>query len=362
LIDIRADILIFGSGNFAARIVLDLAATAPNPVTVVIAGRNPERLRWLKTAANARAAMFDRPARFLTHEVDLSFPDAAASAITAAEPKVVVQAASLQASSVISHQGNAWTRLVAEGGLSATAVLQAPLSVAVARALRATRPKAYFINCCFADVLNPLIAALDLPITCGVGNVAILANAFAGALGLGSGRLKVLAHYQNLAPWRRAPATRGGRSARVWIDGDEISDVYRRFADVQLTREPAIEISGASGVPLMLAMAYGRDWHGHVPGPCGLPGGYPVRLAAGELDLDLPPSLTRSEAIAWNLRCEEESGLVIGADGRATYTGILRERLAAVSPDLAEGFHVSELEDVYREMNTLRTRLEHEPA
>ena len=103
----------------------------------------------------------------------------------------------------------------------------------------------------------------------------------------------MLAHYQNLAPWRRAADTRGGPSPRVWIDGAEVADVYRRFADVQLTREPAIEISGASGVPLMLAMAQGRDWSGHVPGPRGLPGGYPVRLAAGEIDLDLPAALTR---------------------------------------------------------------------
>ena len=149
--------------------------------------------------------MFGRPARFLSHEVDLSVTDAAADAIAAVAPKVVVQAASFQAGSVISNQGNAWTRLVAEGGLSATAVLQAPLSVAVARAVKAARPQAHFINCCFADVVNPLIAALGLPITCGVGNVAILANAFAGALGLGPGRLKVLAHYQNLAPFRRLP-------------------------------------------------------------------------------------------------------------------------------------------------------------
>ena len=182
----------------------------------------------------------------------------------------MVQAASFQSGSVISNQGNAWTRLVAEGGLSATAVLQAPLSVAVARAVKAVRPQAHFINCCFADVVNPLIAALDLPITCGVGNVAILANAFAGALGLGPGRLKMLAHYQNLAPFRRPADTRGGPAPRVFIDGAEVADVYRRFADVVLTREPAIEISGASGVPLMLAMAAGRDWSGHVPGPRGL--------------------------------------------------------------------------------------------
>ena len=137
-------------------------------------------------------------------------PDAAAEAIAAVEPKVVVQAASFQTGNVISNQGNAWTKLVAEGGLSATAVLQAPLSIEVARAVKAVRPQAHFINCCFPDVVNPLIAALDLPITCGVGNIAILANAFAGALARRSGQLKVLAHYQNLAPWRRPPETRDG--------------------------------------------------------------------------------------------------------------------------------------------------------
>jgi hypothetical protein len=356
--DIRADILIFGTGNFAGRIALDLAATASEPVTVAIAGRNVERLDWLRTAANARAALFNRPARLISHQVDLSVPDAATETIAAVEPKVVVQAASLQAGAVISNQGNAWTRLVAEGGLSATAVLQAPLSIAVARAVKAAARQAHFINCCFADVVNPLIAALDLPISCGVGNVAILANAFAGTLTPGSGRLKVLAHYQNLAPWRRPADTRTGRSARVWIDDQEVADVYARFAGVLLTREPAIEISGASGVPLMLAMSHGRDWSGHVPGPHGLPGGYPVRLRGGTLDLDLPSGLTRNEAIAWNLRYEEESGLVVAADGRATYTGILRELLAAHSPELAGGFAVRDIAEVHRAMNDLRSRLE----
>jgi hypothetical protein len=360
--DIRADILIFGTGNFAGRIAMDLAATASESVRVTIAGRNRDRLKWLQTAGNARAAMFGRSARFIAHEVDLSGENAAASAITAVEPRVIVQAASFQPGGVISNQGNAWTRLVAEGGLSATAVLQAPLSIAVARAVKAVRPNAYFINCCFADVVNPLIAALDLPISCGVGNVAILANAFAGTLAPGSAQLRVLAHYQNLAPWRRPPETRAEPSARVWIGDDEVTDVYARFAGVQLTREPAIEISGASGVPLFLAMAHGRDWTGHVPGPHGLPGGYPVRLRGGALDLDLPPALTRKEAIAWNLSYEEESGLVVLADGQASYTGILRERLQALSPALADGFNVRDIADVSRDMNDLRSRLERNAA
>jgi hypothetical protein len=355
--DTRAAILIFGTGNFAGRIALDLAAIAPEPVTVAIAGRNRDRLDWLRTAGNARAALFGRPANFIAREVDLSVPDASATALAAVEPKVVVQAASFQTGNVISAQDNAWTKLVAEGGLSATAVLQARLSIEVARAVKAVRPQAYFINCCFPDVVNPLIAALDLPITSGVGNIAILSNAFAGALG-DAGRLKVLAHYQNLAPWRQPPDTRAGRSARAWIDGEEVADVYARFASVRLTREPAIEISGPSGVPLMLAMAAGKDWRGHMPGPNGLPGGYPVMFSGGQLDLDLPAGLSRGEAIAWNLSYEEASGLVVGLDGRASYTGVLRERLGTLSPAIAGGFHVRDLADAYRAMSDLRSRLQ----
>ena len=112
----------------------------------------------------------------------------------------------------------------------------------------------------------------------------------------------------------------------------------------------------------MLAMTHGLDWIGHVPGPRGLPGGYPVRLKADQIDLDLPASLTRSEAIAWNLRYEQECGLVVGPDGRAAYTGRLHERIASFSPDLAAGFHVRDIHEVYRAMHTLRTRLEGQPA
>jgi hypothetical protein len=355
--DGRADILIFGTGNFAGRIALDLAATAPAPVSVAIAGRNRDRLDWLRTAGNARAALFGSPARFMSHAVDLSVPDAAAGTLDATKPTVVVQAASFQTGNVISAQDNAWTKLVAEGGLSATALLQAPLSIEVARAVKAVRPQAYFINCCFPDVVNPLIAALDLPITCGVGNIAILSNAFAGVLG-DSARLKMLAHYQNLAPWRRSAETRAGRSPRVWIGDEEVEDVYARFAAVRLTREPAIEISGPSGVPLMLAMAKASAWSGHLPGPNGLPGGYPVKFSGGRLDLDLPANLSREEAIAWNLSYEEESGLVVSPEGRASYTGTLRERLAALSSSIASGFHVRDIADASRQMTDLRSRLQ----
>jgi hypothetical protein len=359
----EADLIVFGTGNFAARILFDIAATATAPVTAVVAGRNPERLDWLRLAADARAVIFSRPAKFVARRVDLHDEGAAEAVLAEFRPRLVVQAASTQTSSVISAQVDAWSRLVAEGGLSATAVFNALFSVRVARALRAGRPDAYYINCSFADVVNPLIAACGLPVTCGIGNVAILSSVFAAALDRRTpGAVKVLAHYQTITPFRRAAETRKGPVPRVWLEDGEVADVNATFRGVKLTPEPVIDVSGASGVPLMLAMVSGGDWVGHTPGPNGLPGGYPVALRRGALDLDLPSGLGRDAAIRWNARFEEENGLVIGADGTARYTGVLYERLRASSPELAAGFHVRDLEEVHKAMEELRARLSAQPA
>jgi hypothetical protein len=346
------DVLVFGTGNFAARIVFDIAATARAPVQVTIAGRNRERLDWLRVAASSRAAVFGSSARFAACPVDLAQAAGAEATISGCRPKVVIQAASPQTPNVIAATGNAWSRLVAEAGLSATVVLQSLFSIRVAAAVPAG---CQMINCCFPDVVNGLIAARGLPIACGTGNIAILSNAFAASLGRAD--LRVLAHYQCLAPFRRPVAERDEPMPRVWIDEAEIVDVRSRFADVKLTAEPAIEISGASGVPLILAMAAGQPWLGHVPGPHGLPGGYPVAWDGQALRLDLPSGLTRDEAVAWNARFEQENGLIVGQDGVARYTGRLAESLRQVSPELASGFAVADLEAAYVEMEKLRDKL-----
>src|SRR5271170_3549947 len=89
----EADIMVCGTGSFAARILCDLAATAPRPITVAIVGRNAERLAWLRTAANARAVLFGRPAMFVTRELNLLATDALAAALAQIRPAVLVQAA-----------------------------------------------------------------------------------------------------------------------------------------------------------------------------------------------------------------------------------------------------------------------------
>jgi hypothetical protein len=354
-----ADIMVFGTGNFAGRLVCDIAAGATGPVEVAVAGRNAPRLAWLRTAANARAVIFGRDAHFVADSVDIAQPDALAGCIARHRPKVIVQAASAQPGSVISAQDNRWSRLVAEGGLSVTAVFQAQFSLRVLQAMDAAGHAALFVNACFPDVVNALLTARGHPVACGIGNIGILSNAFMAEAGLREqGVLRTIGHYQTITPFRRPPAVRGGPMPRVWIGGEEIEDVASRFAGVQLTPEPALEISGACGVPLLLAMAFGQEWRGHVPGPNGLVGGYPVLLRDSGVSLDLPPGVSVEEAVRWNRAFEERNGLVVDPDGHARYSGTLHERLRAISPDLAEGFHVRDLEALHSSMDALRSRLQ----
>src|SRR4051794_28152340 len=64
-------ILVFGTGAFAARMVFDIAATATQPVRIVVAGRHLDRLAWIVTASAARAVIFARPATFVARRCDL---------------------------------------------------------------------------------------------------------------------------------------------------------------------------------------------------------------------------------------------------------------------------------------------------
>ncbi|MBK1622605.1 hypothetical protein [Afifella marina] len=358
------DVLVTGTGMFAGRIVLDIAATAKHPVTVMVAGRNTERLDWLRTAGNARARMFGTPARVVTHRLDLLEEAASEQILEIAAPRIVVQAASIQTSAVIAQTGNRWSQLVADGGLSATAIFQALISSRMAAAISQNAPGTHFINCSFPDVVNGLIAAMGHRVLCGTGNVAILSNVFDGAEArgaLGDGALRVLAHYQCLAPWRRKAEDRKGAPApRVFVGDSEIDDVFATFADVRLTPEPAIEVSGASGVTLILALAAGLPWSGHVPGPNGLPGGYPVALRGDALSLDLPNGVSEDEAVAWNDAFETQSGLTVEGT-KAVFHGRLAELLEREGFAHAQGFDVQALEAVCEDMLGLRDRLLAQP-
>jgi hypothetical protein len=97
-----------------------------------------------------------------------------------------------------------------------------------------------------------------------------------------------------------------------------------------------------------------------LPGPLGLPGGYPVRLTAGRgIALDLPAGLDRDAAIAWNERAGRRDGVEI-RDGRVSFPARAAAALARYAPDLAAGWPVAALDEVTARLTALRQRLRHQ--
>ena len=355
----KCDILVTGTGAFAERLVFDLAITAEKPVTVAVSGRNEARMSWLSTAGNARAALFGRPVTVVARPVVWDSAETIAEVIGACRPDVVVHAATVQSPKDVRGKDTPWTRLLRQaGGFGATGLLQMLLSSRAAQAMRLAGNSGAFVNAGYPDLVNPVLAAKGLPVTCGLGNVEIMAALYAGALGLRRpGALRMLAHHHNLH-LMRAPVGERGTPPRVWLDGEEIEDVHERFAAIVLPTAPLDALAGATGVHIVLALAGHKDHVGHAPGPNGLPGGYPVTVKDRTLALDLPDGLGADEAVAWNRGFEEHEGLILGDDGRVRYSPAARTAFANHNPAIAEGFHIDDIETASTAMLALRHELE----
>ena len=58
----------------------------------------------------------------------------------------------------------------------------------------------------------------------------------------------------------------------------------------------------------------------HAPGPLGLPGGYPVRLHDGRIDVQFSEACPQDEAVRINAICQSQDGIdEIHCDGSVTY-------------------------------------------
>ncbi|MDP6787591.1 MAG: hypothetical protein QF830_06340 [Rhodospirillales bacterium] len=353
------DVMVAGTGLFAEKIVFSLAMTAAQPITVAVGGRNRERMDWLSLSGNARAALFGRPVRVFAVPLTWNTPSAIAETLAVCRPTVVAQAATVQSPRDLDSPSNPWQRLISRaGGFGATQVLQALLLSRMARALTLAGVEASLLNACYPDAVNAMLAARGEAVICGLGNVAAAAAMIAAALGRTEpGAVKVLAHHQSPSIWRRPPAERRGVAPRVWVDGRELDRVFERLEALRSPLDVRQSIAGVSAAPLIVALLGQDEYVGHAAGPLGLPGGYPVTVRGGELTLDLPAGLGRAEAVAYNRRFAEHDPARLLADGQIVYADEAHRVLAKESPEVAKGFHVSDLDAAAADMLALRQRL-----
>ncbi|MFF7564478.1 hypothetical protein [Streptomyces pseudovenezuelae] len=345
-------LVVLGTGSLARSVCCALAGVRSGPLRVTVVGRDARAADEIAYLAGSGALLSGTPVHFDAAGTDIG-SRAFKELLVRTSPRLLLVCASSQSPWERTRHPSGWTDLIADAGFGLTLPLQAEIPVQVARAIADAAPDTLLINACFPDAVNPLLKALDLPVLCGIGNAGLVTASLGHALGLGpTPRLKVLAHHVHL----HAPA-HPADEARAWLDGAPLPDVAALLTRQRTTdRERLNLLTGQTAALLMASLAHGFTLHTSLPGPHGLPGGYPVVTRDSTVMLDLPSGLTEQEATEWNQRVGTGDGVTVH-DGRVRFTGPPPAAVTADVPALAQGFAASALDEVQAELKAVRDRL-----
>ncbi|MGV9297333.1 hypothetical protein [Amycolatopsis sp. NPDC003676] len=338
-------VVVAGSGSLARSACFSLAL-ARIPAAVHVLARRPGKAQEVADLAEMRARLSGSPVCFEAGDLtDLR------EVLARAQPTVVLNCASHQSPWERMTSPSEWTNLLRRGGFGLTLPLQAGPAISLAQAVAAASPESLLVNGCFPDAVNPLLKALGLPVFCGIGNVMTLAAALRATLPADDTRtLRVLAHHVHL----HAPDD-DADEALAWLDDEPLADVTARLAKLRaVDRRELNAVTGHAAALLVESLLTGADLRTNVPGPLGLPGGYPVRIRAGSLTLDLP--VAEDVAVQRNQHDGHRDGVVV-AGSDVVFGETARAALLAYLPDVAAGFPVQDTASVCDRLLELRDRL-----
>ncbi|MCQ4079082.1 hypothetical protein NGB36_00195 [Streptomyces sp. RB6PN25] len=355
-----AGVAVVGGGSLARSICYSLAlAVDPPPGTVTVLARSARAAREIACIANTRAATSASPTRFTAEVLDASDHGTAARLLQRIRPRVVLHCASLQSPWESTRAPSAWTKLLAAGGFGIALPLHAVLARDIARAVQLSGVPAMFVNACYPDAVNPLLHAEELPAFCGVGNSATLAASLHAVLQpQADERLRILAHHAHL----HAPVDPSDE-VRVWLGDRSVERVGELLASHRAcSREELNAVTGHTAAVLASRLAAGTEVRANLPGPLGLPGGYPVRIQDARVTLDLPNGLTPEEAVAWQLRMAEHDGVVVTPSGDARFGQRAQEALSEHLADVPECHRAPEVKVLALQLLSLREKLRRKPS
>jgi len=341
-----ATVLVIGAGDMGERIADGLAAGG-RVRRLLVAGRSSAREVVAATVASARDCRVEAVA------LDASIQDEVARVLASFRPDLVVHCASVRSPWALSGRTDPAARAVEAAGLGLRLPYQLPLILSVMRAAREAGHRGPVANLSFPDVTGPILARLGLAPTVGLGNVGMMQLRVRAAMRAADPDealplVRVLGHHSQVSAVMQArpPADPAAR-CRVYLGEDGARDDSLAYAAPPLPPGPRYNVvTAAAAIPVLEALLPGATSLGcSTAAPMGLPGGYPVHIANGEVALDLPPGLAEDEAIGFNERMAEGDGVDhIDDDGTVHLTAACRQAVAELAPDLADPIPIANLD------------------
>jgi hypothetical protein len=338
-------VLIIGAGDLGERFAAGLAAAGQVDRLVLVSRSG---------AAEAAATIASSHECFVESVAcDARDPGEVSRLLFKTDPDLVVLSASGRGPWAPPGQDEEAARAVGAAGFALRLPYNLPVPLAVMQATTDAGYEGPVANVSFPDVTGAVLARLGLAPTVGLGNAAmILLRARAALRAANPGAelplLRVLAQHSQLSSvmQSRLPDDPAAR-ARVYVGENGVLDDTLAYQAPPLA--PSVRynyVTAASSIPVLHALLPGAApllWS--TPSPHGLPGGYPVRVAQGEVTLDLPPGVTEEQAVRFNQQQSQADGVEkIDDDGTVHFTAAAREAVATVDPALAEPLEIGDLE------------------
>ncbi len=332
----RPKVMIVGLGSLGAAL-LETLACEETIGEIVVASRNEPRgeARCNLARVGALAQGADPHIRFVP--LDLADTARAAEVVAGQSPDLIVSTASMQTWWLTELLPPDARRRLADAPFGAWLPVHLALAVKFMKAVRQAGHRGRTLVASLPDVVNVVLGRLGMAPTCGFGNLDEIVpkvRQLAGdRLHVSPRAIRVLlvAHHA-LEPFvfGSGATAADARVPPFWMriesNGEDVTDTVGGarllFERYPLPAGPAWHfLTAGSAARLVRGLTSDREELVHVPGPEGLPGGYPAmasRAGVRLIDLGNP---TRQRAIEINEQSQPFDGIDrIEADGTVHFT------------------------------------------
>ena len=266
------------------------------------------------------------------------------------KPDVVVQSASLTSPWAMHGRTDKIAGALSLAGLAVQLPAQLPILTTVMKAIREVGFNGPVANLSFPDVNNALLDSFGLAPTIGLGNVSIShlrvraavrkKRIREGTLSDSFPLIRLIGHHNQVYNVMEAETPENpDESIRVYLGKEGRRADELAYQGYPIT--PGIDfniITAAAALPAILALLPGAEpLSFSVPAPGGLPGGYPVVISDGNVELDLPESVDFQEAVDFQWQLARNDGVEkVTEDGTVLFTDKAKQAVKSIDPRLCE--------------------------
>lgn len=315
-------IMVLGTGNLCANL-LPLLLSRPQTSNIVLVGRNLDKVIRLANLARFTAYNLGKVTTPEVELADLRNVEQLAEILSRIRPDIVFMGASLQAARIITELPPDVFRAIDEAQFGLWLPMHLTLNYNLMKAVKLSGHKCTVVNAAFPDAVGNVLSKVGMAPSVGVGNIGNIVPAltFAVARHLAVEpihvRIRLIAHhYFSHYVHRFGDAGRATYHLDAYVEERRVDlgnhDAIFKELKGALKRVGGTEgqiLTASSAALILEGLVSSTPIHAHAPAPGGLPGGYPVKIARGSIEVDLDDTLPLERAVEINETCQQADGI-----------------------------------------------------